>query len=69
MKIAYLCDIEKNAACTKEWCKKNGGPCGATTDPACAFRDVHGQPILVDEDDMREAAARYFKKGRDIHDN
>lgn len=61
-KTAYLCNINSNAACTKEMCIKNGGPCMATLDPKYAWRDVHGDPIVADDEDMREAAHNYYKK-------
>lgn len=63
-KTAYLCNIDKNAACTKEMCRINGGPCMATLDEKYAWRGADGQPIVADEEDMSEAADRYFKRGR-----
>lgn len=66
MKTAYLCDVSKNAACTKEWCVKVGGPCLATLDKKYAVRDEKGNPVIADDEDMCAAADRYFKKGKRV---
>ncbi len=62
MKTAYLCDIQKNVACTKEWCVKVGGPCLATLDEKYAVRDDKGHPVVADHEEMEAQADLYFKK-------
>jgi len=64
MKTAYLCDINNNTACSKEWCVRHGGPCMATLDPKYAWKDINGQPITADDEDINEQADKYFKQGR-----
>lgn len=47
----YVCDPERNTACSKELCFERGGPCGVTDNPAFALRDFFGIPIrLIDEE-------------------
>lgn len=60
-KTAYLCNIDKNVACAKTMCTIHGGPCIATTDPKYAWKDVHGKPIVADEDELDKAASKYFE--------
>lgn len=42
----YLCDPDKNRACTKETCKfTGGGDCELTTRLECAQTDADGKPL------------------------
>lgn len=64
METAYLCDINKNTACKKTACIRNGGPCMATLDPKYAWKDIDGSPIVADDEEMNAAVELWIKKGR-----
>ena len=48
----YICDPARNADCSKELCFERGGPCGVTDDVRCALRDLFGQPVKVEEEEI-----------------
>lgn len=43
----FVCDPARNTACTKELCFTRGGPCGATSRPEFAVRDLLGRPVKI----------------------
>ena len=48
-KTLYRCDPDKNAACRKTGCERNGKSwtvCRATENPDYAVRDENGTPIV-----------------------
>ena len=49
----YVCDPQRNAACSKTLCFERGGPCGTTDDVRCAMRDLTGQPVEILEEGDR----------------
>ncbi len=51
MKIrTYVCDPERNTACSKALCFERGGPCGTTDDVRCALQDLTGRPVEIVEE-------------------
>ena len=46
MEPLYPCDPEKNVACNKLMCFKNGGPCSMTFNPEYAIIEV---PVMIDK--------------------
>lgn len=62
MQTAYLCNISKNTACTKEWCIIHGGPCLATAHEKYAKLDERGRPVIADDGYLREVVERYSEK-------
>ena len=43
----YICDPNRNTACSKLLCFERGGPCGITDRPEYAMRDLFGRPVEV----------------------
>lgn len=59
MSVLFVCDSARNGACSKERCFERGGPCGATTRPEFAVRDLYGQPVRIEEKNTKNEGGVY----------
>lgn len=50
----YVCDPQRNTACSKALCFENGGPCGITDDVRAALVDLTGLPVQIVDEDFRK---------------
>ena len=50
MNKLYICNPDRNTACSKTLCFERGGPCGITDRPEFAVRDLTGRPVVIMEE-------------------